>query len=96
VEKGTVTVRPTGTWHKWESFNKLDHLIEALPISPPSYYSGLKPLLRRRSFAVPMLVVFLGAIGGFIFSGLIGLFTGAVVLSVGYNLMVYRLGEGGN
>ena len=45
---------------------------------------------------VPMLVIFLGAIGGFIFSGLIGLFTGAIVLSVGYNLMVHWIGEGQN
>jgi len=54
----------------------------------------LKPLLMGKGSAVPMLVIFLGAIGGFIFSGLIGLFTGAIVLSIGYNLMVHWLGEG--
>lgn len=31
---------------------------------------------------------------GTIFSGFIGLFTGAIVLSVGYNLMVHWIGEG--
>jgi predicted PurR-regulated permease PerM len=36
---------------------------------------------------VPMLVVFLGAIGGFMSTGFIGLFTGAIILSVGYKLM---------
>jgi predicted PurR-regulated permease PerM len=40
-----------------------------------------------------MLVIFLGAIGGLILSGLIGLFTGAMVLSVGYNLMVHWIGQ---
>jgi predicted PurR-regulated permease PerM len=54
----------------------------------------LKPLLMGKGSTVPMLVIFLGAIGGFIFSGLIGLFTGAIVLSVGYNLMVHWIGEG--
>ena len=54
----------------------------------------LKPLLMGKGSTVPMLVIFLGAIGGFIFSGLIGLFTGAIVLSVGYNLMVHWLREG--
>ena len=54
----------------------------------------LKPLLMGKGSAVPMLVIFLGAIGGFIFSGLIGLFTGAIVLSIGYNLMVHWLGGG--
>lgn len=48
----------------------------------------LKPLLLGRGAAVPTLVIFLGAIGGFILSGFIGLFTGAVVLSIGYRLMV--------
>jgi predicted PurR-regulated permease PerM len=54
----------------------------------------MKPLLMGKGSTVPMLVIFLGAIGGFIFSGLIGLFTGAIVLSVGYNLMVHWIGEG--
>jgi predicted PurR-regulated permease PerM len=48
----------------------------------------LKPLLLGRGAAVPTLVIFLGAIGGFILSGFIGLFTGAVVLSIGYRLMI--------
>ena len=46
----------------------------------------LKPLLLGRGVAVPIVVIFLGAIGGFIALGLIGLFVGAVVLSVGYEL----------
>jgi predicted PurR-regulated permease PerM len=56
----------------------------------------LKPLLMGKGSTVPMLVIFLGAIGGFVFSGLIGLFTGAIVLSVGYNLMVHWIDEGQN
>jgi predicted PurR-regulated permease PerM len=56
----------------------------------------LKPLLMGKRSTVPMLVIFLGAIGGFIFSGLIGLFTGAIVLAVGYNLMVHWIDEGQN
>jgi predicted PurR-regulated permease PerM len=46
----------------------------------------LKPILLARGAPVPMLVIFLGAIGGFITFGTIGLFVGAVVLSMGYNL----------
>ena len=48
----------------------------------------LKPILLGKGAPVPMLVIFLGAIGGFILSGFIGLFTGAIVLSIGYKLMV--------
>ena len=48
----------------------------------------LKPLLLGRGVAVPIAVVFLGAIGGFIAMGIIGLFVGAIVLSVGYKLFL--------
>jgi predicted PurR-regulated permease PerM len=51
----------------------------------------LKPLLLGRGAPVPMLIIFLGAIGGFISFGTIGLFVGAVVLSLGYNLFLLWL-----
>lgn len=50
--------------------------------------NALKPLLLGRGVAVPMVVIFLGAIGGFIAIGIIGLFIGAVVLSVSYKLFL--------
>ena len=46
----------------------------------------LKPLLLGRGVEVPMLVILLGAIGGMMLSGLIGLFVGSVVLSLGYKV----------
>ncbi len=46
----------------------------------------LKPLLLGRGVDVPMLAVLLCAIGGMILSGIIGLFVGAVVLSVTYKI----------
>jgi predicted PurR-regulated permease PerM len=52
----------------------------------------LKPILLGRGAAVPILVVFLGAIGGFVTMGIIGLFVGAIVLSVGYKLFLAWLG----
>jgi len=54
----------------------------------------LKPLLLGRGVAVPIVVVFLGAIGGFIAMGIIGLFIGAIVLSVGYKLFLAWLDRG--
>lgn len=48
----------------------------------------LKPILLGKGAPVPMLVIFIGVIGGFMFSGFIGLFTGAIVLSLGYKLFV--------
>jgi len=51
----------------------------------------LKPLLLGRGAPAPMLVVFLGAIGGFIASGILGLFLGAVILTLGYKLFMVWL-----
>jgi predicted PurR-regulated permease PerM len=46
----------------------------------------LKPLVMGRGINVPTVVIFVGAIGGFISMGIIGLFTGAVILVIGYSL----------
>lgn len=48
----------------------------------------LKPLLLGRGGSVPMLVIFMGAIGGFLASGFLGLFIGAIVLSLGYEILL--------
>ncbi|MEH6822424.1 MAG: AI-2E family transporter [Motiliproteus sp.] len=48
----------------------------------------LKPILLGRGVDVPMFVIFVGAIGGFISTGIIGLFIGAVVMSLGYTLLM--------
>ncbi len=48
----------------------------------------LKPILLGKGAPVPMLVIFIGVIGGFVLSGFIGLFTGAIVMSLGYKLFV--------
>jgi predicted PurR-regulated permease PerM len=48
----------------------------------------LRPILLGKGAPVPMLVIFIGVIGGFIFSGFIGLFTGAIIMSIGYKLYI--------
>lgn len=48
----------------------------------------LKPILFGRGVEVPMIVIFLGAVGGMLSMGIIGLFLGAVILALGYELFV--------
>ena len=48
----------------------------------------LKPLFLGRGMDIPMLVILLGAIGGMIMSGIIGLFIGAIVLAMGYEILM--------
>lgn len=52
----------------------------------------LKPLMLGRGLEIPMLVILLGAIGGMIMSGIIGLFIGAVVLALGYQMLTVWTG----
>ena len=51
----------------------------------------LKPILLGAGAPVPTVIIFLGAIGGFIAFGFIGLFIGAIVLSLGYKLFLVWL-----
>jgi predicted PurR-regulated permease PerM len=48
----------------------------------------LKPLMLGRGVEAPMPVILLGALGGMATGGIIGLFTGAVLLAVGYQLFM--------
>ena len=48
----------------------------------------LKPIIMGKGSDVPMLVIFLGAIGGFSAFGFIGLFLGAILLSLAYKLYI--------
>jgi len=53
--------------------------------------AALKPLMLGRGVDVPMLVILLGAIGGMMTAGIIGLFIGAVILALGYQLFMFWL-----
>lgn len=48
----------------------------------------LKPLLLGRGVDAPMPVILIGALGGMITGGFIGLFVGAVLLAVGYQVFM--------
>ena len=48
----------------------------------------LKPLLLGRGVDAPMPVILIGALGGMVTGGVIGLFLGAVLLAVGYQLFM--------
>jgi len=54
----------------------------------------LKPLLLGRGVDVPMPVILLGALGGMISAGIIGLFIGAVLLAVGYQVFMEWVDSG--
>jgi len=48
----------------------------------------LKPLLLGRGMDTPTLVILLGAIGGMMLFGILGLFVGAICLALGYEIFM--------
>jgi predicted PurR-regulated permease PerM len=48
----------------------------------------LKPILLGRGVDAPMPIILLGALGGMVSSGIIGMFIGAVLLAVGYQIFM--------
>jgi predicted PurR-regulated permease PerM len=63
-------------------------LFSAWSVFVASLDNALKPLLLGRGVEVPMAVIFIGAIGGLLNAGIIGLFIGPVVLVLGYELFL--------
>ncbi|WP_136809009.1 AI-2E family transporter [Desulfosediminicola flagellatus] len=53
----------------------------------------LKPVLMGRGVDAPMLVILLGALGGMMLSGIIGLFVGAVILAISFTLFMAWVDE---
>ncbi len=53
----------------------------------------LKPWLMGHGSSVPMLILFMGSLGGFMTGGILGLFVGAVILSLGYTTFMAWVDE---
>ena len=51
----------------------------------------LKPILLSQGAPVPMPIIFIGVIGGFVAGGFIGMFLGAVLFSIAYKLFLVWL-----
>ena len=53
----------------------------------------LKPMLMGRGLSTPMLVIFIGVLGGMIAHGIVGLFVGPIILAVTWELMMAWIRE---
>lgn len=72
-----------------DTFTAVAFLIWVIPLGLID--NILKPILLGRGVKTPMVVIFIGAIGGLLSSGVIGLFIGAVILAIGYELFLLWL-----
>jgi predicted PurR-regulated permease PerM len=72
----------------WFTMSKLAALLLTLWLIPAGLIDNvLKPIWMARGLPVPLVVVLLGVIGGTLTNGLLGLFAGPVVLSLGYAIL---------
>jgi len=53
----------------------------------------LKPILMGRGLNTPMLVIFIGVLGGMLAHGILGLFVGPIILAVSWELMMAWIRE---
>ncbi len=71
----------------WTTGSTLTAILLTIWMIPVGFLDNiLKPIMMGKGAPVPMLIIFLGSLGGFMYSGFVGLFTGAVILSLGYRL----------
>ena len=74
-------------WLSGDSSTVMNGVITAYLILAGLTDNILKPVLLGRGVDVPMPIILVGALGGMVGMGLIGLFLGSVILGVGYRLL---------
>ena len=75
-------------WMAGDASTTINVVITVYLLVAGSADNVLKPLLLGRGVDVPMPIVLIGALGGMVSAGIIGLFVGAVLLGVGYQLFM--------
>jgi predicted PurR-regulated permease PerM len=94
IQIGIVPVTLGVLIYIWTTGNTTTAILLTIWMIPVGLLDNiLKPLMMGKGAPVPMLIIFLGSLGGFMYSGFVGLFTGAVVLSLGYRLFDVWLKE---
>jgi predicted PurR-regulated permease PerM len=84
----SVILIPVIIW-SWMTMETVTALIFTAYMVPVNLVDNiLRPILMSRGLRTPMLVIFIGAVGGTLSSGIIGLFVGPIVLAVAWDLVV--------
>ena len=78
---------PAVIWMYWSGDTGWATVLLLWSLVAGSFDSFLRPILIRRSANLPLLLIFVGVIGGLLAFGLIGIFVGPVVLAVAFTLL---------
>ena len=88
-----IVIAPMIAWVFAQNSGTTEILFTIYMLAVGASDSLLKPLLMGRGVDIPMLVILVGAIGGMMLTGMIGLFIGAVVFALAYKLFELWIDE---
>jgi predicted PurR-regulated permease PerM len=84
----SIILIPVIIW-SWMTMGTTTALIFTAYMVPVNLIDNiLRPIIMSRGLTTPMLVIIIGAIGGTLSNGIIGLFVGPIVLAVAWDLLV--------
>ena len=82
-----VVLIPAAIWVFWSGDPVWGTFLLVWSIVASMLDTWLRPLLVSRSANLPLLLIFVGVIGGFVAFGVLGIFVGPVVLAVAYTFL---------
>jgi len=88
---GPVMIVPI-IWLYWKGSVGWGTFLLVVGIITATIDNVVRPILIKRGADLPLLLIFVGVIGGLVMFGLIGIFVGPVVLAVSYTLLRAWLG----
>ena len=83
-----VVLLPAVGWVYWTGHPTWGTVLLVWSLIASLMDTVLRPMLVRRTADLPMLLIFVGVIGGLVAFGAIGIFVGPVVLAVAYTLLL--------
>ncbi len=82
----SLVMFPAVAWMYWQGDNSWATFLLVWSIIVGTMDNFVRPMLIRRGADLPLLLIFIGVIGGLLSFGLIGIFVGPVALAVTYTL----------
>ena len=87
-----IVLLPAVAWVYWSGHPILGTALLVWSVAASLLDTVLRPLLVRRSADLPLLLIFIGVVGGLVAFGLVGIFVGPAVLAVAYTLLMAWIG----
>jgi len=78
---------PAIVWLYWRGYSVSGTVLLVFAIAALPLDNLLRPILIRKGADMPLMLVFIGVIGGLVAMGIIGLFIGPVILAVVFTLL---------